>query len=369
MLGEIRGEVRFKEPLSFHTSLAHRRAGGHLHRPAGRRRHPAGAAVRRARAAAGGRGREAATTCSCSDRGIRGVVLKLEGCLGRAEFHGEEAVAGAGVSLSALIREAAALNLGGHRVPGRHSRHGRRRAGHERGHARRRHRRLRLRRLLPPPRRHPRRVQAGRRRFTLPLVHARRRARCSSARGCSCTGGRCAEIQKDIKQRLKQKKSTQPLALASAGCVWKNPPSDLAAPADREGRAQGQAAQRRGDLRQARQLHRQPRRRHGAPTSWPSWSMTRERVHEPLRHQARARDQDPRGVSHEPLDLSPRGAGRAPSRISGESAALGRPASASTACRRRRPARADPLVPACCRPPRRLAAAAARRSSAPALGS
>ena len=48
-----------------------------------------------------------------SDRGIRGVVLKLEGCLGRAEFHGEEAVAGAGVSLSALIREAAALNLGG----------------------------------------------------------------------------------------------------------------------------------------------------------------------------------------------------------------------------------------------------------------
>src|SRR5262249_25469660 len=43
----------------------------------------------------------------------RGVVLKLEGCLGRADFHGEEAVAGAGVSLSALIREAAALNLGG----------------------------------------------------------------------------------------------------------------------------------------------------------------------------------------------------------------------------------------------------------------
>ena len=36
------------------------------------------------------------------------------------------------------------------------------------------------------------------------------------------------EIQKDIKQRLKQKKSTQPLALASAGCVWKNPQSDYA---------------------------------------------------------------------------------------------------------------------------------------------
>jgi len=37
-----------------------------------------------------------------------------------------------------------------------------------------------------------------------------------------------AEIQKDIKQRLKQKKATQPLALASAGCVWKNPQSDYA---------------------------------------------------------------------------------------------------------------------------------------------
>src|SRR5439155_20201123 len=47
------------------------------------------------------------------DRGIRGVVIKLAGCLGRAEFHGEEALAGAGASLSAVIREAGALNLGG----------------------------------------------------------------------------------------------------------------------------------------------------------------------------------------------------------------------------------------------------------------
>ena len=37
-----------------------------------------------------------------------------------------------------------------------------------------------------------------------------------------------AEIQKDIKVRLKHKKATQPLALASAGCVWKNPPGDVA---------------------------------------------------------------------------------------------------------------------------------------------
>jgi UDP-N-acetylmuramate dehydrogenase len=37
-----------------------------------------------------------------------------------------------------------------------------------------------------------------------------------------------ADIQRDIKVRLKQKKSTQPLALASAGCVWKNPPGEVA---------------------------------------------------------------------------------------------------------------------------------------------
>src|SRR5256886_9091221 len=37
-----------------------------------------------------------------------------------------------------------------------------------------------------------------------------------------------SEVQKDIKVRLKQKKATQPLALASAGCVWKNPRADVA---------------------------------------------------------------------------------------------------------------------------------------------
>src|ERR671936_2387537 len=112
MLGEIRGEVRFKEPLSFHTSL---RIGGpadifvvpqdvedirHALMFAEREQLPV--------AVVGG-----GNNLLVRDRGIRGVVLKLEGCLGRAEFHGEEALAGAGVTLSALIREAAALNLGG----------------------------------------------------------------------------------------------------------------------------------------------------------------------------------------------------------------------------------------------------------------
>src|SRR5437899_3886052 len=112
MLGEIRGEVRFKEPLSFHTSL---RIGG----PADIFVVPQD--VEDIRLALSFAEREqlpvevigGGNNLLVADRGYRGVVLKLEGCLGGAEFHGEEAVAGAGVSLSALIREAAALNLGG----------------------------------------------------------------------------------------------------------------------------------------------------------------------------------------------------------------------------------------------------------------
>ena len=88
MLGEIRGEVRFKEPLSFHTSL---RIGG----PADFFIVPQDVEdIRLALAFAdkeqlpvevvGG-----GNNLLVRDRGIRGVVLKLEGCLGRAEFHGE----------------------------------------------------------------------------------------------------------------------------------------------------------------------------------------------------------------------------------------------------------------------------------------
>src|SRR6266542_1684200 len=112
MLGEIRGEVRFKEPLSFHTSL---RIGGPadifvMPQDVDDIRHALMFAVREqlpVEVIGGG------NNVLVTDRGIRGVVLKLEGCLGRAQFHGEEVVAGAGVSLSGLIREAAAMNLGG----------------------------------------------------------------------------------------------------------------------------------------------------------------------------------------------------------------------------------------------------------------
>jgi UDP-N-acetylmuramate dehydrogenase len=226
MLGEIRGEVRFKEPLSFHTSL---RIGGaadifvvpqdvddirHALLFAHREQLPV--------AVIGG-----GNNLVVKDRGIRGVVLKLEGCLGRAEFHGEEAVAGAGVSLSSLIREAAAVNLGGIEclvgIPATIGGALAMNAGtpdgcigdfvsavyflHPDG---------TLGEFKPSV--------AG---FTYRAFHPPAGA---VLVGCRLQLHRrlLADVQKEIRQRLKVKKSTQPLALASAGCVWKNPPGELA---------------------------------------------------------------------------------------------------------------------------------------------
>jgi UDP-N-acetylmuramate dehydrogenase len=226
MLGEIRGEVRFKEPLSFHTSL---RIGG----PADIFVVPQD--VEDIRLALSFADREqlpvevigGGNNLLISDRGVRGVVLKLEGCLGRAEFNGEEAVAGAGVSLSALIREAAALNLGGIEalvgVPATIGGAVAMNAGTPDG-------------------------SIGDFISAVYFLHAdgtmgefKPGAGSFSYRmfnapdGAVLIGARLqlhrrpmAEIQKDIKQRLKQKKATQPLALASAGCVWKNPAGDAA---------------------------------------------------------------------------------------------------------------------------------------------
>src|SRR3989454_8773684 len=112
MLGEVRGEVGLKGPVSFHTSP---RIGGPadifvVPQDVDDIRHALMFAEREqlpVSVIGGG------NNMLVKDRGVRGVVLRLEGCLGRAEFHGEEAIVGAGVSLSALIREAAALNLGG----------------------------------------------------------------------------------------------------------------------------------------------------------------------------------------------------------------------------------------------------------------
>ena len=112
MLGEIRGEVRFKEPLAFHTSL---RCGG----PADILVLPQDVDdVRKALLFADKEKLPVVVLGSghnvlVRDKGIRGIVIRLEGCRGRMEFHGEEVTIGAGAGLSTMIREAAALGLGG----------------------------------------------------------------------------------------------------------------------------------------------------------------------------------------------------------------------------------------------------------------
>jgi UDP-N-acetylmuramate dehydrogenase len=225
VLGRIVGPVRFKEPLSFHTSL---RIGG-----------PADFFVMAqdlddVRYALNFADQEGfpvivlgeGNNVLVSARGVQGLVLKLQGILGRAEFSGEEAAVGAGVSLSGLIREAAARDLGGIEcLAGIPSSIGAALAGN-----------------------------AGTRDGTIldfcsavyflypdgtlgevrPLGHTVSQsfdlAPGAIYVGCRMRLVRRAEtqIRKDIQQRLKPKKATQPVALASAGYVWKNPSGDLA---------------------------------------------------------------------------------------------------------------------------------------------
>src|SRR5213593_172445 len=225
MLGEIRGEVRFKEPLSFHTSL---RIGG----PADIFVVPQD--VDDIRLALSFAERDqlpvevigGGNNLVVSDRGFRGVVLKLEGCLGRAEFHGEEAVAGAGVSLSSLIREAAALNLGGIEslvgIPATIGGALAMNAGTADGTIGDFVSGVYF--LHPDGSIGEFKPNGG---TTFKQFHA---PRGSVLVGCRLQLHRrpLPEIQKEIRARLKQKKATQPLALASAGFVWKNPAGDLA---------------------------------------------------------------------------------------------------------------------------------------------
>lgn len=221
MLGEIRGEVRFKEPLSFHTSL---RLGGpadifvvpqnvddirHALRFAERDQLPV--------TVIGG-----GNNLLVGDRGVRGVVLKLEGCLGRTEFQGEEAISGAGASLSGLIREAAMQNLGGIEcligIPATVGGALAMNAGTVEGWVGDFVSAVYF--LHPDGSLGEFKPGAGG--FTHRTFHAPPGA---VLIGCRLQLHRrpMGEIHRELKQRLKVKKATQPLALASAGCVWKSP--------------------------------------------------------------------------------------------------------------------------------------------------
>lgn len=227
MLGEIRGEVRFKEPLAFHTSL---RCGG----PADIFIMPQDVDdVRKALMFADKEKLPVVVLGSghntlVRDRGFRGLVLKIEGCLARMEFHGEEVTIGCGASLSTMIREAAAVGLGGIEslvgipatIGGALATNAGTRDGaiwdfvsavyflHSDG---------AIGELKPAP------GAFADRGLAFPagaiLLGARLQLHRKPHR----------EIQAEIRARLKHKKATQPLALATAGCVWRNPDYDQVA--------------------------------------------------------------------------------------------------------------------------------------------
>lgn len=226
MLGEIRGDVRFKEPLAFHTSL---RLGGPADvfvqpQDADDIRHALGFAVREQLpvVVVGG-----GNNLLVGDRGVRGVVLKLEGCLGRAEFHGEEVVVGAGASLSGLIREAAALNLGGiESLVGIPASIGGALVANVGTDEARIGDFVSAAYFLHPDGTvgevKPGAAGLGGRVFQLPTGVVVIGCRLRLVRRSH------AEIQRELRQRLKQKKATQPLALAAAGGIWKDPGGERA---------------------------------------------------------------------------------------------------------------------------------------------
>jgi UDP-N-acetylmuramate dehydrogenase len=226
MLGEVRGTVRFKEPLSFYTSL---RTGGSADifvapQDLDDVRHTLAFAHRQQLPVVvlgGGH------KMLVHDGGIRAVVMKLEGCLARADFHGEEAMVGGGMGLPALVRQAAACELGGIEalvgIPATVGGAVATNAGTADGWI---GDYLSAAYYLYPDGTFgeckPGTAPMPERRLDIPagavVVGCRLRFHRRSTR----------DIQREVKQRLKQKNIAQPLALASAGPIWKDPPGQSA---------------------------------------------------------------------------------------------------------------------------------------------
>jgi len=162
-----------------------------------------------------------------SDRALPAVVVKLEGILGRAEFAGDEVAVGAGMPLSALLREAAAQGLGGLEylagipatVGGALATQARTADGTLIEHCSAVY-------FVHPDGtlgEHRAEGPAGGRPFDLPaggiVVGCRLRLERRPAQ----------VVQKALQDRLKVWKELQPFTLAAAGQIWKNPPGDRAA--------------------------------------------------------------------------------------------------------------------------------------------
>ncbi len=225
MLSRIAGAVRFKEPLSFHTSL---RIGGPAEffvvardmedvRYAVAFAHQEGLPV----VVLGG-----GNNLLVADQGLQAMVLKLGGVFGRVEFHGDEVAAGAGVGLSELIRQAAAKDLGGLEglagVPATVGGALAANVGTREGAIGELCTAVYF--VLPDGTLAECRPQSptGSRALDLPPG--------AIVAGCrmQLTRRPAAVIQKDIQQRLRRRRASQPFALACAGYIWKNPPGQIA---------------------------------------------------------------------------------------------------------------------------------------------
>ena len=227
MLGRIVGTVRFTEPLNFYTSL---RIGGPaeffvMSQDLNDVRYALAFAEREdlPLVVIGG-----GNNMLISEAGLQAVVLKLEGTLGRAEFKGDEAAVGAGMSLFALIREAAALGLGGlEHLAGIPATVGAALATHARSLEGSLLDACSAISYLHPDgtlgEYRPNGPAGMARTFDLPAG--------AVVVGCRLQLVRrpAQRIQENIRLRMKTWKDTQPFALASAGYIWKNPPGDRAA--------------------------------------------------------------------------------------------------------------------------------------------
>lgn len=226
MLGRITGAVRFREPLSFHTSL---RIGGPaeffiMPQDLDDLRYALAFAEQEdlPLIAIGG-----GNNLLVSDRELQAVVVKLEGTLSRAEFAGDEVAVGAGMLLSALLREAAAQGLGGLEylagipatVGAELATNARTAEGAFIDHC------SAVYFMLPDGTLGEHRAggPSGWRNFDLPTG--------SIVVGCRLRLERrpAQAVQKALQFRLKAWKESQPFTLATAGYIWKNPPGDRAA--------------------------------------------------------------------------------------------------------------------------------------------